>query len=350
MKTAAALCLCLYFAYAALADQITLKNGDRLSGAILRNDGTNLTMKTEMAGDITMAWANITAVSSAAPLHVGLKDGKTLVGAISTPAEAGKLDVATKDAGVVTISKDSVAFIRSNDEQIVYERFHHPHLTDLWAGFLDLGYATSQGNAKTSSLSFTGNASRTTSYDKLAFYYSSLFSSSNASGENITTANAKRGGASYNRNFNPKWFGFVSAELESDEFQSLDLRFSPAGGIGDHFKKTDRTILDLQIGGDLDREIYSTGLHRSSGEGLLGEVLTRKIGKSTVINQKLGFFISPSDGLKYRVNFDSSSSTVIKKWLSWQVTASDRFLSNPVEGRKKNDVILTTGLRISFAR
>jgi hypothetical protein len=32
------------------------------------------------------------------------------------------------------------------------------------------------------------------------------------------------------------------------------------------------------------------------------------------------------------------------------VTASDRFLSNPIPGRQKNDLLLTTGVRVNFAR
>jgi len=347
MKQIPALYLCLLFAHAAFADQITLKNGDRLSGAIVKNDGKNLTMKSELAGEVTVAWAAITSVSATGPLYVGLKDGKTVVGAISTQAEGGKLEIATKDAGVVTADKDAVAFIRTDAEQTAYERFHHPHLTDLWAGFFDLGYATSQGNAKTSNLTFTGDASRTTVNDKMTLHYTSLFSSSNASGKNITTANAKRGGAGYERNFNPRWFVFGSVDLESDEFQSLDLRFSPAGGIGSHLVKNERTVLDVQAGGDLDRENFSTGLHRTSGEFLVAQELAKKISKFTSIHEKLGFF---SDGGDYRANFDASSVTAIKKWLSWQVTASDRLLSNPVPGRKRNDIILTTGLRISFSR
>jgi hypothetical protein len=36
--------------------------------------------------------------------------------------------------------------------------------------------------------------------------------------------------------------------------------------------------------------------------------------------------------------------------LAWQFTISDRFLSNPVAGRKKNHIPFTTGLRFTFAK
>jgi len=36
--------------------------------------------------------------------------------------------------------------------------------------------------------------------------------------------------------------------------------------------------------------------------------------------------------------------------MAWNVTFSDRFLSNPVNGREQNDVLLTTGVRLVFGR
>lgn len=36
------------------ADQITLKNGDRLSGKIVSGDGKTLLLKSEFAGDVTI--------------------------------------------------------------------------------------------------------------------------------------------------------------------------------------------------------------------------------------------------------------------------------------------------------
>ncbi len=41
---------------------------------------------------------------------------------------------------------------------------------------------------------------------------------------------------------------------------------------------------------------------------------------------------------------------MLKKWLGFHVTAADSFLSNPLFGRQRNDVLISTGLRISFAR
>jgi hypothetical protein len=51
----------------------------------------------------------------------------------------------------------------------------------------------------------------------------------------------------------------------------------------------------------------------------------------------------------YRVNFDMGLSTKLLKWLSWNLSVSDRYLSDPAPGRKTNDFFYTTGLGVSFS-
>ena len=104
------------------------------------------------------------------------------------------------------------------------------------------------------------------------------------------------------------------------------------------------------MGGSYNKEFFSTGLRRSSGEVLIGDELTHKVTESFSIAQRFIFYPNISDIGSYRLNWDCSAVTKLSRWLSWQVTISDRFLSNPVDGRKKNDVLYTTGLRLKFSR
>ena len=67
----------------------------------------------------------------------------------------------------------------------------------------------------------------------------------------MTTASAKRGGLAYNLNLNKHWFAFGAVDLENDQFQDLDLRFSPAGGVGAHLIKSDRTQFDALLGASM---------------------------------------------------------------------------------------------------
>jgi putative salt-induced outer membrane protein len=347
------LLILLVFSLAAFADQVTLTNGDRLTGSILRSDTKTLVLKTDNAGEVTIKWDSVAAISAPGPLHVGLSDGQVIVGAVE--AATGRFTVTTQTAGVVTAARDTVQFIRNNEEQTriqtEIDRFRNPRLVDLWTGSLDLGFAASRGNADTETFTLATNATRSTTRDKIAVYYTSIFSASDFSGgSHQTTANAKRGGVSYNLNLNKRIFAFGSVDLESDQFQSLDLRFVPAGGLGYHVIATEPTKLDLRLGVDANQEFFSTGLNRTSAEILFGEDLSHKFARATSIEQRLVFFSNVSDAGAFRVNFDTTAVTAIRRWLSWQLTISDRYLSNPVPGRKKNDILFSTGVRLSFAK
>ena len=73
--------------------------------------------------------------------------------------------------------------------------------------------------------------------------------------------------------------------------------------------------------------------------------------KSFLLTQSLIFFPNLSDGGAYRMNFDAAAIVTLKKWLGFHLTVSDRYLSNPVvAGTRKNDFLMTTGIRLSFAR
>ena len=60
------------------------------------------------------------------------------------------------------------------------------------------------------------------------------------------------------------------------------------------------------------------------------------------------FFPNLTNGGEYRVNFDITLVTDISRRIGWQITLSDRYLSNPPPGFEKNDLLLTTGLKIKL--
>src|SRR5262249_55007604 len=93
---------------------------------------------------------------------------------------------------------------------------------------------------------------------------------------------------------------------------------------------------------------FPTGLTRKTGEIVVGEELATKLGPRTTLGEKLSLFPNLTDGGEFRMQFDATATTKIKNWLGWQITYSDRYLSNPLPGFKKNDVLLSTGLRLTF--
>jgi hypothetical protein len=62
--------------------------------------------------------------------------------------------------------------------------------------------------------------------------------------------------------------------------------------------------------------------------------------------EQLFFFPNLSNGGEYRINFDAALVMDITRRIGWQVTLSDRYLSDPPGGFKQNDPLLTTGLKV----
>ena len=334
------------------ADLVLLQNGDRYSGDVLRSDTKSLVLKTEFAGTVTINWDAISSITAAQPLTLSLKDGQTVVGTVTTSGD--RFVVVTKETGEVTAPRASVLAVRNADEQKAYEaqieRFRNPSLLDLWSGFVDTGFAASAGNSRTSAFNLAVNAARSTSRDKISIYATSIRASNSTTGVKIRTANASRGGARYELNVTPKLFAFGFTDIESDEFQNLDLRVAPGGGFGYHMYKNEKNFFDLFGGASYNREFFFNNVDRSAGEVLFGNELGFQFNETFGVTEKFVIFPNLSNAGELRINFDASAVTRVAKWLSWQLTVSDRYLSLPVAGAKKNDTLFTTGVRLTFAK
>jgi putative salt-induced outer membrane protein YdiY len=329
------------------ADVITLKNGDRITGKIVKKDGGKLTVKGDLTGDVTVPWDSVTSVTSDEALNVVLPGDKTVVGPISSSGQ--QIEVAAP-GGRETVPLADVGAIRNEAEQRSYERFLNPGLLDLWAGYFDLGLSLARGNARTNTFTTAFNASRATLSDKTMVYFNQIYATARVDGVSAASAEAVRGGLSYNKNVSKRFFFNAFNDYEFDRFQNLDLRFVIGGGAGWNPIRTERTRLDLPLGFAYNREQFNTPLTRNSGEAYWGDDFTYKMNSAVSFRQAFRMFNNLTNTGVYRINFDLGSAVALNKWLAFQITASDRYLSNPVSGRKRNDVLLTTGFRISFAR
>jgi putative salt-induced outer membrane protein YdiY len=338
---------------ALFADQVVLKNGDRLTGTITKSDDKTLLIKTEFAGDVTVQWPAVQEVTSTQPLHVALSNGKTVVGPVTTTD--GTLAVVTPASGTVNVSKADVTALRSDAEQVDYEKSLHPGLLQGWKGGANVGFAFTAGNSQTSNLALAFTADRKTTHDDISLYANSVYSTNNAPGATpTTTANAIQAGARYARNLNPRLFAYGAADFQTDALQQLNLRSVLGGGLGFHAIKSDTTTLDFLAGPNYTHESYVT-VTNSFLAFTVGEELSHKFGASTIVTEKAYYYPDLSQNLgQYRTAFNLGSVTKISKWLGWQNAFSDIYVTNPpiqpagTPALKKNDIVLTTGLNVTF--
>lgn len=338
--------ICLFFGLAmrlVYADQVVLKNGDTLTGSIIQKDGAKLTLKSEFLGEVTMPWSVVQSIKSDAALTVVLPGGEAVNGKIATTGE--RIEVAGKSAPI-----SEVAAVRNADRQHAWERLQHPGLLELWTGFFDLGLALTRGNSRADTLTTGFNASRITPKDKIVVRFAQMHASARTNGVTSTTASAILGGWTYDRSLTPRFFVTTLNDYEHDRFQNLNLRFVLGGGFGFNAVKTEKANLSLMGGADYSHESFFNDFKRNSAELNFGNDFLYKFSSVTSVTQAFRMFPNLSHSGEYRMNFDVAGVTAIKKWLAWHLTAGDRYLSNPVFGRQRNDLILATGFRVSFAR
>lgn len=345
--------LAAFFNPAVFADQIVLRNGDRLTGKIIKKDGDKIVIQTEAAGTVSILWTAVESILADEPLNLELSDGQRIKGTVSTKGNEN-IEVDTLQAGTVEIELASIEVVRNETEQTAFEkeqeRLLNPGITDLWNGSADAGFSLTTGNSKTRSLTFGARAARETKSDKISVYANAIQAANSASGTSVTTAQALWFGGRYDVNLNEKTFVFGTADFEYDKPQQLDFRTVFGGGFGYRVIKNEKTELDLFGGAAFNREYFSDGSRRNSAELIIGNDLNYRLTDSTNLEQRFVLYPNLTRPGTFRSTFDTAVVTQISDWIGWQVSVGNRFNSDPLAGSKKNDFLFTTGIRATFGK
>jgi len=333
---------------ALFAEQVTLKNGDRLTGDIVSVTDKKLVLKTAYAGAISIDWDSVAEFSSAQAMVVTRTNKQTVSGPVST--KESEVTVTTP-SGTQAIPMAEVAVMRSPADQAAYEKSLHPGALEGWDGGGNFGLALARGNSDTTNIALGFNAERPTTTDKWTIQAASLYSTSTSDNVTTTSANALGGFIRYDRNLTKKLFAFGLFAGSYDHAQLLNVRLSPSGGLGFHAIASKMTTLDLLGGFGYTYENYSGGGGTNNlMNATIGDEFNHKFTAKTAMIQDFYFFPYLNGGGGYRGVFDFGLASKLYKAITWNMNFGDRYNSRPVEGKKNNDLLLTTGLGLSFGQ
>lgn len=349
------------FATDGFADTITFKNGDHLSGTITTMNNEQVTLKTDAAGIINIQWSEIEQLTSDMPLYVATPQRQTISGTVTLAGT--DLVVHTATAGDVHVPVGQLSVVRTEQDQRAYEKSLHPSLADDWTVGANLGFALARGNSDTTNLNIGFTGDRKTLSDEIKLAASSIYARSGTTTSGTpggVTASEILGAAEYDKNLNKKLFLFVSAAYTHDALQDLILRSIYSAGAGWHLINTPATTLDANLGMNYTRETYSRSasvlapglsVDRNLPGITTGENLIHKFTSKTAVTETFNFYPTLGSELgQYRFVLDCATVTKIKTWLGWQASVNDVYVSDPpIPGTKANDVILSTGLNVSFS-
>lgn len=340
----------------AFADRVELKNGDRITGKVIRlDDGSTLLVKSEALGTLRIKWDAVAKVVAVDPVHV-IADGAR-VAVQELAREKGADVITTSGNATFSVAPGSILALRSTEEQVAFQqrqyREQHPEFADRWNGTLDAGLSAARGNADTTNMNLGLKGARTTDSTRLSVFFNSLLARSRASdGSTLTSANAVRSGFRYEINLSERLFTFGFGNFESDRVQKLDLRSVYGAGAGLRVLHSERGTMDLFTGASVNQESFSKTdtADRRTGELLIGQDLSYQLSARTALGGRLSIFPNMTTPGDYRAVFDTTASTKLNSWIGWQVTISNVFVSNPPLGARTNDLLLSTGLRFNLGQ
>ncbi len=229
---------------AAMADEIRLRNGDRLTGELVKMEEGQLSFKTSYAGEVTVTWSEIAEIRTEASIYVLLSDDTSISG-IATATDEGKLKIDTeKVARPATMDLGQVKLIGRK-----------PRPAIRVSGNVNAGLDVQRGNTDTDTYYADATVVVRTDKDRGTFF--GRYDREKAEG--IDTVNKWLTYLDYNRFLSERLFAFGNATFESDEFKDLNLRSTLSAGVGYQVFDTPKRNLDVKGGLAYVDEDYDIG-------------------------------------------------------------------------------------------
>jgi putative salt-induced outer membrane protein YdiY len=338
---------------AAKSEVVVFKNGDQLTGSWVRVTEDKILFKSEALGEIPIPVSKVKTMTSKTPAVILAKAAVAYSGRLSL-LESGEWELRGEDGGTRRVPAAAVVAIhpmevyRARGEEAAFRPFHN------WQGQANLGYSLVRGDRDASTLSL--GVSGTRRFPNLPgfrerfrtnYLLTMLFANTRMNGVR-TSANSITTSLRQDFLFSPANFVFALGQLEHSQTQSLDLRQTYGGGFGRDLLQPPRLGLQLLGGMTYVREDFAGPERRQNAEALVGEKLSWKISNNVNFTNHLNFYPNLTDRGEYRADTTSTLSLRISSRLSFNTTIADRFLTNPLPGKQKNEVVLTTGLGLDF--
>ncbi len=220
----------------ALADEIVLANGDRLSGKIVRKESDTLVLNTPYAGDLNIKWADIRRVTTDAPIKVYFEDGSKLIGTLHSEEDGSVIVTSDETLTSAPIPLATLLFINPSAE-ISGEGVK-------LSGHINAGLSSSSGNTVAKRYNLDTEAVARTRDNR----YTLGARVAHTEDHGLETESNWIGYMKYDDFFTKKWYGYTNGNFENDKFKDIQLRSTLGIGSGYQFIESDKTNLSLEGG------------------------------------------------------------------------------------------------------
>lgn len=230
------LALAMGLAWSCHADEIVLRNGDRIQGSITTLTDGKLIVTTDYAGEIAIDVGKIASVRTDTVMTVVLRDGERRVGVLSGDGQ-GSAVAADPDAAGRRIERAAIAEIRRG--RVTGEEWRT-------TGHATLGASESAGNTRIRRVNLDAETILRNERHRFTLGARTAYATDHG---REAESNALVSGK-YDRFLSRTWYAYVNGSLKRDKFGDIDLRSTIGAGSG--YQIFQGKLSNWQVEGGLD--------------------------------------------------------------------------------------------------
>ncbi len=214
----------------AFSDEVTLNNGDRLSGNIINKTAEVLTLKTDYADEIEILSREIKYIITDKPVHIILSDERNINGTLFLN-EDSEQRVDDKNGGAETLTVQQIIEINPPVE---------PNF--ISSGQINLGVEIDRGNTDEDDYHLDAQTELRWPQDRITMAFEGDIEES----DGRTTKQEAKYLSDYDHFITEKFYSTAGFLLEHNKFADLDLRTTINAGVGYQILENNRTNLSIE--------------------------------------------------------------------------------------------------------
>ena len=334
--------LAIVLATAVQADEVVIKNGDRLRGEVVSMTGGKLLLKTSYAGNVTIDWGKVSRMTTDRLFEVTLGNENALKGKLVTSPKGRFIAVKPDQVSTMTI----FSFDEIKKLEPVKEKGWE------FTGRLNLGLNIETGNTEKQNFHFEGNAEIANLPHRIKLFAESTVETNN----NVRTDDKQFFNGSYSYFLTKKWFLFTDTRFHRDQFADLTAFGILSVGPGYQFWRSYEKNLSISLGPGYAIQQYSTG------QSFLDGNKKRQFPASVwsmdfdiwLFKQSLQFFHHNSGAVNLKDSdaWGLRTRTGLRVPLFWKLFANFQYnfsyTNQPADGKVRDDGQFITGLGLKW--
>ncbi len=314
------------------ADEVRLRNGDRLTGTIVTMEEGILTLNTAYGGDLKLEWSGVESLSADQPLSIQLNDQ------VDDADWTDWLYTRYVTASVMRIGGEAVVTL----EEV---RAINPPPPIRYQGTLNVGGNRTQGNTSTQAVNASTRWSVRT--DRHRVLAEGKFNHGEV-GRQVTVRNSLAS-AKYDYFFSRKMFANAEGLLEKDTFQNLTLRTTAGAGLGYQLIDTARASISTVTGLAYVTEDYTNApFTRTPAARWSARIDLAVIPDRVKFFHKHEGFYDFGERAALRVFADQGLRITLLGNLFLNLEYDVRYNGAPAPGRRRTDETLIFGIGYEF--